>query len=250
MNDVKELFPFGLPALVVVLYMFNLYMFRGQNSSVVVHVVIFVVVVYLLYAFDISGVIEGKSKETLLARQQFVNSSLSNITYGTEDQLVGIYNDNSASGPATFKYLKRHADLVDVLRDLRFVRHFDDGSYRQASVLLERFLRLYYKLLVSDNPKYCGLMLSTLHLLRQELLNTFNTMIMGIPTHFKRPMHMDKVPTDKYILSKQRYIQGVTGKKLRIISKISDNPKSYDKHARPPWPANLYKSSDERYLLF
>lgn len=240
-----ELVYWGLPLLLILSYVFFL---LRHASAMWFHVIIWSIFMYLVYAYDLKGKWDGKDAKPAESRNTFVKNILGNVDFQTETNKCALYPTYRKGHPFRFVFLPKYTDLLDVFMQLEPVRRFDLPSYNQALVLTERFLKTHYVIMTSVDPELCEHYFSILKDMRSELLNTMHTMILNMPTYFKRPVHLEKQPFDVFIRQRIRYVQAFTYKKMRIISRKCNHHYTYNLLYKPPYGVRHYE--DNRYSLF
>jgi hypothetical protein len=243
--------PYILPFVVMAGYVIHLSRYTSSGrSSAWVHVLVFLVVVAFFYLYRVDDRIRGTDVRTREARSSFVEALEKEPIARVESDRIDFYPMKyvGKDAPLKLRYIPLYKDVVEMLRDIRFVRRFDDGAYRQFILVLERYLELYYRSITYDDVEECIHNFSTMKDLRRELINIAHTFIISTPRYFKRPVLRQKMPTDAYLYRKLRYIHSFTYEKLRVISKKCNHRNQYSMRAKPPWGHNEY--TDNRFNVF
>jgi hypothetical protein len=250
-NTYLDWTPYILPFVVLAGYIVHLarYVAFGKSSPWV-HVLVFAVVVAFFYLYRVDDRIRGTDVKTKEARSSYVDALEKAPTARVESNRIDFYpmKYTGSDAPLKLRYIPLYKEVVELLRDIRFVRRFDEGAYRQFVLVLERYLELYYRSITYDDVDECIHNFSTMKDLRRELVNIAHTFIICTPRYFKRPVLRQKMPTDAYLYKKLRYIHSFSYEKLRVISKKCNHRNQYSMRAKPPWGRNEY--ADDRYYIF
>ena len=241
-SSISEIvYPFLLPVSLIVAYLYYIFVSSkgtsyGQTS--VVHIVMFCLFVYGYYLYNVQEKVDGNLAK--MSDDAFVEKITKDVKYHIETDQVSMYPDSMSYRQIRFDYIPKHPDIVTLLKDIYFTKHFDKAAYTQVKILSERFLALYYDMLLQSEPE-CALSFPKLKAMRKELLNTFHNLIINVPIQFKR-VFRKKVPTDKYLHIRLRKLQAITYSKLQIISNKCDTRKEYDLRFKPPWGSNEFEN--------
>lgn len=250
--------PYALPALFVVAYLVYLMQPAPTNASsasarVLVHGIVFFVVMWFLYVYDVGRRFEEADAESKVMPDTFMQdatASVQGVHWHTNK--VDVYADSMGTGkPFAFVFLPKHPEMVAVFKGLEFAKRYDESSYMQSMVLLERFLQRYYKLIVldDDDSTVVGHIHTMLKDIRTDLLNTMHNLIINVPTLFKRPVLKNKQPTGEYIGDCLRKVQAFTYGKLMLASKKAnaDGVNLYDRRHKPPYSPNEFRDEHDVY---
>lgn len=243
----EEWFVYALPVGLVVGYVVFLVRFPGAPA--VIHVCMWTVFVAMLYLYDVRSVIEGKNEKPAQSRKAFIDKILKNIRIRFHNDHPAHFPDNIHDKPHRFVYLPKYADLCDVFRRLAFTRSFDRPGYFKTLMLMERFLKVHYKIMTQtdvEGPE-CMQQFGVLKDIRAALLNTMHGLLFNLPKYFRRPMHEDKEPVDKFIEKHIKYVQAFTYKKMRILSRKCDKRKQYELRFKPPWGKGHFEHDRELF---
>lgn len=249
--------PYVLPALFVVAYLVYLMQPAPTNAAsasarVLIHGIVFFVVMWFLYVYDVGRRLEEADAESKVMPDTFMQDatvSAQGVQWHTNK--VDLYSSSMSAKPFVFVFLPKHPDLVDVFKGLEFTKRYDESSYMQSMVLLERFLQRYYKLIVLDDNELVviGHMHTMLKDIRTDLLNTMHNLIINVPTLFKRPVLKNKQPTGEYIGDCLRKVQAFTYEKLMLASKKAnaDGRNLYELRHKPPYSPNEFRDEHDVY---
>ena len=122
-----------LVILLVLCMLYNLYTYQNY-----ILITILLLSIWLLFYTD-SNVLDKVSNE---------KKSVNNIIEGfdIENIMSNLYTVNKI--PKTFKYIFIKSTILQNLINLRFVQKFDKEIYVKIFVLLETFLKLFYKSII------------------------------------------------------------------------------------------------------
>jgi Ca2+/Na+ antiporter len=101
-------------------------------------------IMYLLYTFYYKIILEKKkeneSKNTIKKRISGIIDSfyIEHIEMSNRDVKI----------PKRYKYIFIKPDLLPILYKLRFIRHFTEESYMIIYIILERFYKVYYNIII------------------------------------------------------------------------------------------------------
>jgi len=239
-------FPYVLPVSLILAYLYYIFVSskgtsRGQTA--IVHIVMFSLFMYGYYLYNVQEKVDGNLAK--MSDDAFVEKITKDVKYHIETDQVNMYPDSMPRKEMRFDYIPKHPDIVTLLKDTYFTKHFDKAAYTQVQILIERFLVLYYDMLMQSEQE-CALSFPKLKAIRKELLNTFHNLIINVPIQFKR-IFRKKVPTDKYLQIRLRKLQAITYSKLQIISNKCDTHKEYNLRFKPPWGSNEF---DNQHTVF
>jgi len=250
--------PYALPALVVISYIYfvtrpAVNTISGRIGRGFIHFLVFVVIVWFLYAYDVSRRMdEADTENTEVVPDTFIPDMIERVKgrhWHTDHP--DLYADSMGYKAFAFVFLPKHPEIMAVFKDFDFARRYDEGSYAQCVVLMERFLQRYYKLIVTDDEDWVviGQMYSMLKDIRRELLNTMHSLSINVPIHFKRPILKNKQPTSLYMRKCLRKLQAFTYDKMLVASKKVnlDGRNLYDRRHKPPYTPNEFADEHNVY---
>lgn len=247
--NVAAWLPYVMPGLMAVAYIY----FATHSSrriperlAIFIHLIVFGIAVYAVYLFNVKDAIEGNSALAKASDDAFIKKITSNTRYHIETDHIDIYPDMMEKRKVRFDFIPKTPEIVKLLKDTHFTKYYDQASYVQIQILIERFLRLYYNMLIYPEA-YAVEDYQSLKHIRTELLNTFQRLITNVPLNFKRMIFRDKVPTDKYLLKRLRFLQAFTTDKLRTMSAKCDVRKEYGLRYKAPWCSNEFKNDHELF---
>jgi len=239
-------YPFLLPASLILAYVYYIFVSSKGTSysqASAVHITMFCLFVYGYYLYNVQEKVDGNLAK--MSDDAFIEKITKDVKYHIETDQVSMYPDSMSYKEIRFDYIPKHPDIVTLLKDTYFTKHFDKAAYTQVQILIERFLALYYEMLLQSKEE-CALSFPTLKAIRKELLNTFHNLIINVPIQFKR-VFRKKVPTDKYLLLRLRKLQAITYSKLQIISNKCDLRQEYELRFKPPYGSNEF---DDQHTMF
>jgi hypothetical protein len=198
---------------------------------------------YGYYLYNVQEKVDGNLAK--MSDDAFVEKITTDVKYHIETDRVNMYPDSMSRREMRFDYIPKHPDIVAILKDTYFTKHFDKAAYIQVQILIERFLVLYYDMLMQSEQE-CALTFPLLKDIRKELLNTFHNLIINVPIQFKWAFRK-KVPTDKYLHRRLKKLQAITYSKLQIISNKCDIRKEYNLQFKHPRGSNEF---DDQHTVF
>jgi hypothetical protein len=248
----SALWQLGPPLMLVIGYVLFLIGGGSGNTSIdtIIHLLMFVVVVVLLYLYNIDDRIEGHQEKTNTARQNFFKKLKQEITtFHLETNQVDYYSTGIANKSVHFKFLDKHPNLLDVLKDIHFLIDWDRAGYTNLVILLERFMQQYYRLIKNNNEDDTRRMLPILKDLKHEILNVFHTFVYSVPLLFKKPKYEHLNTTDEFLAKRGAYIKTFLFKKMRVLTRQIDDVRiPYEVRPRAPWAGNEFR--DSSYEIF
>lgn len=166
-----------------------------------------------------------------------VNKILNNIKdYTIDITYDDIYPINKV--PKRFMFVKKNIYLTQIIFDLKFLERYNKDGFYKIIVLLEYFLKYYYKT-ITDEYDY-KTVIPMLLAIRSKILNLLTEQAFSVPIEMNLPLLRYDIPnTDEYINLIKRKIQAYTYKKIEILSNKNKNKTN----------TNIYKSPKE-YNVF
>jgi hypothetical protein len=115
---------------------------------------------------------------------------------------------------AKLRFLPENAELVEVARDLRFVRIFDKPRYADLLLMLDRFQKVYMYILGERYP--CRSYVPTLMDLRDSVAEILYGLVFAVPEAFRHTYGFEPGPviegnTERFMRVSQRMVETVKG---------------------------------------
>ena len=161
-----------LVILLVLCMLYNLYTYQNY-----ILITILLLSIGLLFYTD-SNVLDKVSNE---------KKSVNNIIEGfdIENIMSNLYTVNKI--PKTFKYIFIKSTILQNLINLRFVQKFDKEIYVKIFVLLETFLKLFYKSIIGYKDKKTALdSMIQMHLEMKKYKDELKLNVPLVSKHIKR----------------------------------------------------------------
>ena len=227
----------------IILLAFIYSLFSYSKNRKLISIILFLFV--LLYIFNehpyFSRNIHNSKSDMKLV---IVNKILKDIRETNKDLVIdNIYTLNKP--PKSFMFIEKNPFIIQVIYDLRFLERFNKAEYYKLIILLEYFLKNYYKTIVEEYDY--NTVFPTLLTIRKNILNTINDQVFSIPTSLNLPnIEFDIPNTDVFLNNIVKKVQAYTYKKIKILSTKNKNhkrPVSY----KSPIESNTFQ---DMYQLF
>jgi hypothetical protein len=160
-----------------VLLVFNVTNFDTFNEAFLL-VAVIVCVSYVLYTSTTDSYIRWRD-----TNQNFTNDvkDINKDALQYESIFESTYSVHKI--PKTFKYTLGHEEALAVIESLKFVKRFDDASYKRILMLLEGFLKKYDRVLNMKDGS-CVPYVTIMQDIRTDLLNELARTHFGVPPRF------------------------------------------------------------------
>lgn len=136
---------------------------------------------FIVIAFFLTVLIclYGMSKETL-TRQSDIAQMFEENEADVEDKQYAVSQVYPVlKKPAKIRYVHLYPNLMTIINNLDFIEVFDEHAFQKLIVLLESFLRIYFKVLTHKYSAKTHLPL--MRDLRIEILNTISEFYFNVP---------------------------------------------------------------------
>lgn len=147
--------------------------------------------------------------------------------------------------PRSLKYLKRTADIGQIINDLKVLDIYDNALYDKIVTYTEYFLKVHYKMMLGkyDFDTYFPVLKD----IRQELLNSMASMAHNLP----RVSRIVDIPNiDDYTQRRITHMQAKTYRYIKIVHRKFAilRPNRKDLTYQAPYENDI--SDDPHYHLF
>ena len=88
--------------------------------------------------------------------------------------------------PKRFKYTVNHEQALAIIESLKFVKRFDDASYKRILMLIEGFFKKYDTILNSKDQATCVQHLTIMQDIRTDILNELARTHFGVPEKYAK----------------------------------------------------------------
>lgn len=211
-KDVKKILAnkYTLLIIIIIGYIFNFIVYR---SKVITTMMVFVFV-YLIYLYGGAEKLRDESFRTPTElREDFINEQTQKeIKIHADDNFfvdnIGLYSVYEK--PDEFLFLNRDKFLQQVLYNLRFIKRYDKGDFFKLMVLMDKFLRIYYCLIIDRyEPRHFDHALD----IRLEILNTLYNFHVDAPLYESR----NRKPLTETIKKAVEDTQAYTFRKIKNL---------------------------------
>ncbi len=228
--------------LILILFVYNIYNFPKYRSLSIVLSFIFISIILKYESlFNLSKNKFTKSKGDL---QTSVVTKIFNNIYKYTDHIIFDNLFPISKLPKHFTFIERNPYIYKIIFDLRFLEKFNKDAYYKTIILLEYFLKYYYKT-ITDEYDY-NTVIDMLMTIRKNILNIVNEQVYSIPTKLNLPnLDYDITDTDEYLKKIVTKIRGFTYKKIKILANKNKSNKIFK--YKSPNESNLFTSNYEMY---
>lgn len=223
LGDSSILFPYLM--LVLLTFACLTYYETIQEKFVIV---VFAAVLFILYDTKVKG---GLVKENATKIAFKTNQDEMKEIELVLPNVYGVHNK-----PKQFIYVHQHNDILEIINSMAFIKRFDNASFEIIVILIENFLKIYYKCL--DDTYDDKLYFDTLKDIRHELLDKLYSLFVYIPEWSK----VSQQNVHQLFHQIIRTLQGFTYKRLKIVSRKCKTDCNIDLVYEPPYPRNTFKS--------
>jgi hypothetical protein len=203
--------------LIILSFVFNILYY--SNNTQYIKILLFILILILLsydkfYITLIDKNLKDDSENILIMNT--VNKILSNINDYTNDlNIPDIYPINKI--PKKFLFIKNNNFIKKIIFDLKFLESFNKDAYYKIIILLEYFLKFYYKT-ITNEYEY-DKVFEMLVAIRKTILNLLTEQVFNIPINLNLPnTRYDINNSDIYLNNLIKKIQAYTHGKLKILS--------------------------------
>jgi hypothetical protein len=205
---------------------------------------LFIIIIYFINTY--SNIFNQFSKDQDILKINKVNKILNNIkkisTVKDNFLIDDVYPINKT--PKTFLFIKNNLFIMDIIFELKFLESFNKEQYYRIIILLEYFLKYYYKTITGEYEY--DKVIEMLMAIRRNILNSLVEQTYSIPINLNLPdTKYDINDTDIYINKIVKKLQAYTYRKIKILGNKNKNqnhilyklPKEY----------NLFKNKYQLY---
>ncbi len=145
--------------------------------------------------------------------------------------------------PKYFLFIRNNPYILNIIFDLKFLEKFNKDVYYKTIILLEYFLKYYYKTIIGEYNY--EIVIDMLIAIRKNILNLLVEQTYSIPINLNLPdTKYDINNTDIYINKIIKKIQAYTYKKIKNLgNKNLDKAKLYNL----PKESNLFINTRQIY---
>jgi hypothetical protein len=223
LNDSSILFPY----LIILLFTFAFLTYYETIQEKFI-IVIFSFIVLIIYDSKVkSGLIKEHNIQTTFKENQ---DNIKDI----ELVLPNVYSVHNK--PKEFLYIIKHNEILELINQLSFIKRFDNATFEIIIILIENFLKNYYKCL--DDTYDDKLYFDILKDMRHELLDKLYGLFVYIPEWSK----ISETNIHELFHKIIRKLQSFTYKRLKIISRKCKLDCNVDLEYEPPYPTSTYNS--------
>lgn len=175
---------------------------------------------------------QGKKKnKTSGSIQSFITNTETDLKY-FQINYHKVFQVHKA--PAKLKFIRKNANLSQLLFELRFMKLYDYGSFLTLIIYLEYFLKYHYEILIGK--KSYDHFVSVMKDLRREILNISKAFIFSIPPRSSTLKHIKDLDEfmykwhDSLVSLTNKYMVVLHNKYLKSSHHLSKSPYEYDGH--------------------
>lgn len=201
---------YSLIIFIIIAYVYNIIIHRSK----IITIIMIFVLLYFYYLYDIRGKLSDTNFRNpdeikLNYLDNIINKDIkihSNNNFFVDNTgLYTVYNK-----PTTFVFLPRDKLFESVLYNLRSIRRYDHADYYKLVVLMEKFLKIYYNLIIDRyEPRYLDHAID----IRKEILNLMYNFHVDAPLRETKHGH----PLTKIIKQSIELVQAYTYKKIKYL---------------------------------
>lgn len=213
--------------LFVIAIIFNIYYFKNKFNYLIL---ILIIIFYIKDDQTLISNITNKSEKTLkddTIKRIFDNIIKENNKIANTETLYGIYKV-----PKRFIFLTKNNYILNIIYDLKFLEIFNKEGYYNIIILLEYFLKKYYKMINDEIPYDTNK--SILVDIKKNILNTLNEQIYSVPFEYAYK-----------ITDSSNKLKSFMNKKIQIL--FDKNKVYYSNSLTYPIEANSYHNNSELY---
>jgi hypothetical protein len=215
-----------------IVFVFNVTRFNSFNESVLLTAAI-ACLGYMVYA----------SSSDSFARWRDTYQNFKNDVEGINKdalQYESLFESNYAVHkiPKQFKYTLNHENALAIIESLKFMKRYDDASYKRILMLLEGFFKKYDKVL-NIKGTGCAQHVTIMQDIRVDLLNELARTHLGVPNRYANR-----------IQTALQQMQALTYRCIKVASKRCEKLAGITllMH-RPPYAADVANSSQQHNLF-
>ncbi len=214
------------------LLIFNVTKFNSFNEAFLL-VLVIACIGYVLYSSTMDQFIRWRDT------YQNFNKDVEDITKDAL-QYESIFESNYAVHkiPKSFRYTMGNETALSIIESLKFMKRFDDASYKRMLMLVEGFFKKYDKVLTMKDGN-CLQYVTIMQDIRTDLLNELSRTHFGVPPRFANRIQvaLQQLQTLTYRCIKvaSRRCEKLSGVTLLIH--------------RPPYAADVTNSSSQHNLF-
>jgi hypothetical protein len=228
--------------LTILLFIYNIYNFPKYRTVTIVLSFIFVLLILKYESlFNLSKNKFTKSKADLQTSE--VTKIFNNI-YNYTDHIIFDNLFPISKLPRNFMFIEKNPYIYKIIFDLRFLEKFNKDAYYKLIILLEYFIKYYYKT-ITDEYDF-NTVIDMLMTIRKTILNIIEEQVFSIPTKLNLPnLDYDIGDTDEYLKINVTKIRAFTYKKIKILASKNKSNKIF--RYKSPNESNLFTSEYEIY---
>ena len=216
--------------ILIIALIYNIYAYP-KNKKIISVILLIVLIMSIKNGnfIALTNTTESKLKDDVINR---ILKSIKNYTVNTVYD--DIYPINKV--PKRFIFIKKNVYLTQIIFDLKFLERYNKDGFYKIIVLLEYFLKYYYKT-ITDEYDYKTI-IPLLTAIRTKILNLLAEQAFSVPLILNIPLlKYDISNTDEYIKLITKKIQAYTYKKIEILANknkditntyIYKSPKEYN----------------------
>ena len=186
--------------LLVVCMLYNLYTYQNY-----ILITILLLAIGLLFYND-PEVLDKASNERKKVKQIIEGFDIENV-------MSSVYSIDKV--PKTFKYIFVKSKILQNLINLRFVQKFNKETYIKIFILLERFLKLFYKSIIGYKDKKIAL--ESMIQMHQEMKRYKDELKMNVPIVSEHIKRFGNKTLHEVIYTNMRTIEAFMSNKIKML---------------------------------
>lgn len=133
--------------------------------------------------------------------------------FDIENVMSSVYSIDKV--PKTFKYIFVKSKILQNLINLRFVQKFNKETYIKIFILLERFLKLFYKSIIGYKDKKIAL--ESMIQMHQEMKRYKDELKMNVPIVSEHIKRFGNKTLHEVIYTNMRTIEAFMSNKIKML---------------------------------
>ena len=160
------------------LFVFNVTRFSSFNEAVM-FIIVMASLGFMLYSYTLDPF--SKWRDTYTNFKEDAEDIANNGAMPYESIFESNYEVHRM--PNKFKYTLNHENALKIVESIKFLKRFDDSSYKRILMLLEGFFKKYDRILNSRTDS-CVQHLAIMQDIRADLLNELARSTFGVPERY------------------------------------------------------------------
>jgi hypothetical protein len=206
---------------------YTYYLLVNQTGSNLEHLFFIVIFIILLKYYDINRQISDEyqyEQENLDNFVERLKEQFATFKFRNNQNRYFIYSENILNEDREEKlnFVIRNQSLIDILKEMEYVKFYDYNSYMSLVYLLEYFLRHYYTSIENKDMDQCQQTIMNLKDVQRQIKNIFGGLSIDMPIHdkFRRNINQQLYGIRKKIVS-------FMNNKLFLIEKLCNKKNVY-----------------------